>query len=185
MNLRVGVLLALVLSWPLQSVDDSARAWVQTHRSPRMEPVMRLLTDQSRPFLVVLAGAALLTGVAGRAALLEAVVALAPVNLAVEGLKWTLGRPRPDGDSRRKNSAFPSSHAANAFGVATVIARRWRRLTVPFALFALAVAFSRMYLDRHWLTDVTGGALIGVGGALAGIWCLRRWQESRKPVSSA
>lgn len=146
---------------------------------------MRTLTHGARPLLVVLAGVGLLSGATGRAAVLEAAVALIPVNLTVEALKWTVGRTRPDGDSRRKNSAFPSSHAANAFAVATVIARRWRRLAVPIAAFALAVAFSRMYLDRHWLSDVSGGALIGVAGALLGVVCVERWKRANGRIPSA
>lgn len=179
MTLRVAAWLVLALVWPLQSLDDSARAWVQAHRRPQWESSMRLISNGSRPFLFVLTAGALVSGAAGRAAVLDAAVALVPVNLTVEGLKWTLGRTRPDGDSRRRNSAFPSSHAANAFAVATVIALRWRRAALPFGVFALAVAYSRMYLDRHWLSDVTGGALIGVGGALLGIWLVRRWRAAK------
>ena len=122
---------------------------------------------------------ALVSGTAGRAVALDAAVALIPVNITVEGLKWTVGRVRPDGEAHRKNSAFPSSHAANAFAVATVIICRWRRTALPFGLFAVAVAFSRMYLDRHWLSDVTGAALIGVGGALLGVWLVQRWRAAR------
>ena len=179
MTRRSAMLLVLTLVWPLQSLDDSARAWVQAHRRAEWESTMRLVSNGSRPFLMILTAGALVSGTAGRAAVLDAAVALVPVNLTVEGLKWTLGRARPDGDGRRKNSAFPSSHAANAFAVAAVIAYRWRRAALPFGLFAVAVAFSRMYLDRHWLSDVSGGALIGVGGAVLGIWLVRRWRASR------
>ncbi len=179
MTLRSAVLLVLTLVWPLQALDDSARSWVQAHRRPEWESTMRLVSDGSRPFLILLTAGALISGTAGRAAVLDAAVALVPVNISVEGLKWTLGRIRPDGEDHRKNSAFPSSHAANAFAVATVIVCRWRRAALPFGLFAVAVAFSRMYLDRHWLSDVTGGALIGVGGALLGVWLVQRWRASR------
>ena len=179
MTLRTALLLVLTLVWPLQSLDDSARAWVQAHRRPEWESTVRLVSDGSRPFLFILAAGALVSGTAARAAVLDAAVALIPVNLTVEGLKWTLGRVRPDGDGHRRNSAFPSSHAANAFAIASVIAYRWRRAALPFGLFAVAVAYSRMYLDRHWLTDVTGGALIGVGGALLGVWLVNQWRASR------
>jgi len=185
MTLRSALLVVLTLVWPLQSLDDSARAWVQAQRRPQWESAMRLVSNGSRPFLFILTAGALVSGTAGRAAVLDAAVALVPVNLSVEGLKWTVGRVRPDGDSHRKNSAFPSSHAANAFAVATVIAYRWRRATLPFGLFAVAVAFSRMYLDRHWLSDVTGGALIGVGGALLGVWIVQRWRASRTVVAGS
>ncbi len=181
MSLRATVLLAFVLAWPLQPLDDAARGWVLAHRQAGLDAPMRQISKGARPFLIVLAGVGLVSGVAGRAAVLEAVAALVPVNLIVEGLKWTVGRPRPDGDTRRKNSAFPSSHAANAVAVAWVVARRWPRSAIPCGLLAALVAFSRMYLDRHWFSDVAGAALIGVGGALAGGWMVQRWLPSALP----
>lgn len=178
-------LAVVLLGSLLQPLDDAAREWVQSQRRPQWEQPMNLVSNRSRVVLVTLAVAGLVSGAAGRAAVLEGAVALVPVNLAVEGLKWSVGRTRPDGDRRRRNSAFPSSHSANAFAVATVIARRWRRWAVPAGAFAVLVAWSRMYLDRHWLTDVTGGALIGIIGTLLAVEALHRWQRARGAPPSA
>lgn len=182
MSVRAATLIVFALSWPLQPIDDAARAWVISQRRSELDAPMRWISQGSRPLLYALAAAGLLSGAAGRVVVFETVVALVPVNLLVEGLKWTVGRTRPDGDTRRKNSAFPSSHAANAFAVATVIARRWPRWLLPVSLFAASVAFSRMYLDRHWLSDIMGSALVGVGGALLAAWLLRRWQRARGAI---
>jgi membrane-associated phospholipid phosphatase len=103
----------------------------------------------------------------------ETVVALVPVNLAVEGLKWTVNRTRPDGDRNRRNSSFPSSHAANALTVALVVGRRWRRIALPLGAFALLVCYSRMWFDRHWASDLLGAAVL----ALAGAWLAGRLRE--------
>jgi membrane-associated phospholipid phosphatase len=169
--------LALLLAWPLQPLDDAARAWVQAQRRPALETPMHVVSDQSRLVLFAGAGAALVSGAAGRAFVVESLVAALPLNAAVELLKWTVHRTRPDGDRNRRNSSFPSSHAANAFAVAAVLTRRWRRAAIPAWLAATAVAYSRLYLDRHWLSDVLGSLCLALAAALFAAWATRKWQE--------
>jgi undecaprenyl-diphosphatase len=114
----------------------------------------------------------------------ETALALLPVNLAVESLKWVVWRTRPDGDTHRRNSSFPSSHAANAFTVAAVVGRRWRRVAVPIWLGACLVGYSRMLLDRHWATDILGALLLALAGAwLAGI-ARDAWRRRRAKAAS-
>lgn len=118
---------------------------------------------------------AILTGPAGPATARAAIGTLIPVNAAVEVLKLTVNRTRPDGERKRANSSFPSSHAANAATLAFVLACRWRWLAVPLWLTAGTVGFSRIYLNRHFLSDVLFGMAIGV---VLGWWALR-WLRAR------
>jgi undecaprenyl-diphosphatase len=90
-------------------------------------------------------------------------------------LKIVVGRQRPpDGLVHPVGSSFPSGHAAYAGAtcVALVLlftapglgrARWWWPLA---ALGVLGMAWSRTYLQVHWLSDVVGGSLLGVGIAL-------------------
>jgi len=59
---------------------------------------------------------------------------------------------------------FVSSHAANTFGVATLlflwIRRRW--FTVLMVAWALLVGYSRIYLGVHYPGDVFVGSLLGL-----------------------
>jgi membrane-associated phospholipid phosphatase len=181
---RVCVLLALI-AWPLQSLDDAARRGVQLAREPWLDAPMHAASEDARFALIVGAGVAAVSGAAGRAVLIEGAVALAPVNLAVEALKYAIDRARPDGTRRRSNASFPSSHAANAFAVAIVLARRWRRGATGFLLLAALVAYSRMYLDRHWLTDVVAGAALGAGGAWIMLRAWKRWNDRRALARAA
>jgi undecaprenyl-diphosphatase len=135
---------------------------------------MRELTRAGRP-LVVGAGLialAIFDPVAGIATVRGCLAVLLPVNAVVEALKWSVDRTRPDGDPKRSNSSFPSSHAANAAALAWMLSRRWPRGAAGFIALAVLVSFSRLYLNRHYLSDVVTG--LGLGIAFA-VWVPRRW----------
>ena len=173
------LLAASLVTWPLQPIDDAVQRWVHSHRHDGTRQAMEVVTSKSR---LVLFGA-MLVGLftpPGRVFVAELALALVPVNLAVEGLKWTVGRTRPDGDSHRRNSSFPSSHAANAFALAAVLTHRFRKwVAIPAWILAAVVAFSRIYLDRHLVSDIAGGLLIALGGAWLAAWAVERWRERR------
>lgn len=172
------LLAASLVSWPLQPLDDAVHHWIVAHPHDGTRRAMEVVTSKSR---LVLFGAAIvgLFTPPGRVFVAELAIALVPVNLVVEGLKWTVGRTRPDGDSHRRNSSFPSSHAANAFTLAAVLTHRLRRAAIPAWILAAVVAFSRVYLDRHWVSDIAGSLLIALGGAWLAARLVERWRERR------
>lgn len=94
---------------------------------------------------------------------------------AYNGLKFFFYRPRPfveqavtlrvsseTASHLRKDSSFPSGHAANAFMVSALFAQRLRRMR--FGLYGLAamVALSRVYLGVHYPSDVLVGSFLGL-----------------------
>ena len=106
----------------------------------------------------------------------HATVALALSGVVVGTLMLTVQRPYPPqpvcmtGSAETVASSFPSGHAA----AATVYAMTARRSEVlPFGVVTLlagAVAFSRVYLGTHYLTDTA----VGVGIGIAAFW-LAQW----------
>jgi len=179
------LLLTLALLAPIERLDWEVARGVQDGRQPALEGTMRAATAVGRP-LVVAGGLAIVLAAdmasgGGWSTVRVAVGALAGTNLVVEGLKRATGRTRPDGERNRANSSFPSSHAANAFALACVLGARWRRGLPVFFALALLVAFSRMYLNRHFLSDVVVGGLIGT---ICG-WAAARWLRPGRRAAEA
>ena len=88
--------------------------------------------------------------------------------------KTVAGRPRPeqslDADGYAPFSgqaAMPSGHTAAAFALATSLADDIHRPWATVGLYgvATAVGWSRINDNRHWLTDVAAGALVGITSA--------------------
>jgi membrane-associated phospholipid phosphatase len=168
--------LSLSLLGPVETFDWRVQHAVQSARRPALEPVMRGASRLTNGATVLgaLLGIAVFGGPAGVVTARATLVVLVPVNLLVEGGKVAFGRVRPDASRSRANSSFPSSHAANAAAIATIFASRWRRLTPAFVLLAALVSFSRIYLNRHFLSDVACGAALGVVVTVVVLGWMRR-----------
>jgi undecaprenyl-diphosphatase len=108
---------------------------------------------------------------AWRAALASTVV-FAGGKLLSTLLKLEVHRLRPgDFYSGVESFSFPSGHTtttALTFGVLAVLAShamsRWSRSLVYAAcgIIVITIAYTRVYLGAHWLTDVLGGVFFGV-----------------------
>jgi len=58
--------------------------------------------------------------------------------------------------------SFPSHHAFRSFMVASILGIKYP-VSIPFLfLVAVSIGFSRIYLSKHYLTDVIAGALLGI-----------------------
>ena len=89
-------------------------------------------------------------------------------------LKMAVGRTRPDGAGGAYefrpfsgSGSFPSGHTAMAFALATTLGDASNNTWVKAGLylFATGTAWSRVYDQRHWPSDVLLGAAIGVTSA--------------------
>jgi undecaprenyl-diphosphatase len=108
--------------------------------------------------------------------------------LVAELIKYVVGRGRPfvSGKADAFNFvpftgteayfSFPSAHAVTAFALAFAVTAIWPRLLVAASAYALLIAASRLVLLAHHPSDVVGGALIGIVGAMA----VRYWFAARR-----
>jgi undecaprenyl-diphosphatase len=163
----------------LFALDYGTRSWVRLLRDEALHLPMELVTELGdRVGLIALIALAIpiLWRVSRRWAL------ALPVLMAGAGaLQWlakvAAGRPRPD----LTPWGFPSGHVLSLvvfFGLVIYLIatasrprRRWRALACLVAgLPVIVVAFSRLYLDKHWLSDLAGGLTIGAAYLLLTIW---------------
>ena len=94
-------------------------------------------------------------GAATAGTLLEAVGLTEVMTI---GLQLATHRTRPDGSL----NSLPSGHTSGAFALAAateVLYGPW--FGVPSFMLASLVGVSRIDANRHWATDVMGGALLG------------------------
>ncbi len=84
------------------------------------------------------------------------------------GIKRLVRRKRPL-DETLGNPAMPSGHASIAFSVATILGYQYPKWRIPLYLGAGLVSFSRVYLGRHYTSDVVVGAAIGTAAGML-VW---------------
>jgi membrane-associated phospholipid phosphatase len=111
-------------------------------------------------------------GITRTGAQLAASGALAAASFGL--LKVATGRSRPDvGQGAYEfhpfagGGSFPSGHAAMAFALATTLGDASHSTWVTAGLYVIATgtAWSRVYDERHWPSDVFLGAALGVTSA--------------------
>ena len=108
-------------------------------------------------------------------------VSLATSCLFSYTMKIIIQRPRPYDaypnqliiDKPSNTYSFPSGHTTVAFCTATNMALYYRKwyVIVPAYLWAGSVAYSRMYLGKHYPSDVLGGIILGTGIPLLFHFC--------------
>ncbi len=93
------------------------------------------------------------------------------INVAIIAflLKAAFSATRPATDNRERhwftftfsNTSFPSGHTMSAFCGAAILGQAYHLEWVTYPLAAL-VAYSRIYNQRHWPSDVMAGAGLGL-----------------------
>jgi membrane-associated phospholipid phosphatase len=73
-------------------------------------------------------------------------------------------------------ASMPSGHATTALAAAIAIGAVWPRLRLVMWIYALVIMASRILIFVHHPSDVLGGAVVGVVGALM----VRRWFAARR-----
>ncbi len=175
--LLLFVLLALLVPRTPLAVERDWAGWMRDLRSSGLTHVALVFNTLGRGVargVVVAVPAVFLLVVRRFTALAAFAAAEAATPLLSSLTKALVDRPRPPGELVHPGGAsFPSGHAA--FAAVTAIAlvllftppgpgrRGWWTLA---ALAVAAMAWSRTYLQVHWLLDVAGGSLLGAGVAL-------------------
>ena len=159
----------------LKLVDKAVYNVLQSLRSEAGTRVMTALTMGAGGAVLTPLTLALLAVLLFRRRFVLAImtgVAIGTQSVFVPVIKDIIERPRPMAlYSGASSFSFPSGHATQSmtvFGVlavivATNLSPRWRPLVFVVAIIgALTVAFTRLYLGAHWLSDVSAGLCFGL-----------------------
>ena len=163
----------------IDALDQQLLTWLRAFHAPWLDVVLSIVTISGIMGglwqLFALIG---LTRARWRAAawrtLLTVWVALAVVDGVAKPL---LNRTRPSAASAptrtlarvASTASFPSGHATSAIAGALAVSRMWPAGRVVWWTLAVLIAYSRVYIGAHYVSDVIGGAILG---ALIAMWVL-------------
>lgn len=190
-----GLLLAEVTrEGPLTRVDTSAAnnlyEWV--HDSPGLVDALEVVTALGSTLfltlLVVIAVVVLLRAGRRRTAVFLVSTSIT-AGLLIRLVKALVNRDRPsllEPVATAAGKSFPSGHAMGAtavYGALLVVfaprmtprGRRWA--VVGYLVLVAAIAFTRLALGVHYITDVVAGFVLGLAWLALAVAAFRVWQQ--------
>ena len=170
-------------------LDANVQSWVLQHQSSSARSFMQAVSrygdwPEHVALGLVLLGISYWRGSKRWTRIFAAMlIACALAGASARVVKIATGRSRPSVQAEAgwngprlssRYNAFPSGHtAASTAFFATLAFASWR-IGLGFLVIPVLIAFSRMYVAAHHLSDVVGAALIGVGVAY---FVTQRFQE--------
>jgi membrane-associated phospholipid phosphatase len=174
---------------PLVRWDVEFSRWLHEHSNPTLVAAFNVFTLLgSVPFLALLVLIVTLFLLRRRQVNEAALVCIGSLGIEVvfSVLKLAFHRPRPElAYVHLDTYSFPSGHAAGSVGIYGILfylaARHFSKngkllLALTFVLLVGLIAFSRLYLEVHYLSDVLAGITLGVIWAAA---CLLIYERTR------
>jgi len=190
-GIGAAILLALAVYPVYVLFDKSGTTWALAHTYAWRDTFLFTAFKQlgkSWPFLLVLFVWAIVGK--GKRALLVTMLALVIASVSVAVIKEATQRVRPGevmvghksepGPTPFADLSFPSGDAAATFAIAFALVpflgAPWR---VALFVIAAAVSVGRVFSLKHYPSDVTAGAALGILCALTAL-ALHQWWERRK-----
>lgn len=192
----IGAIVAVMLAIPttevwLQAIDDAAYRLVVANEVSALVTLGEVLAfvGSARfmvPFIIVVAVALALSR--RWWAVGTWMLAIMISQFLNTPLKVLYGRERPPLPLVETTGyAFPSGHALTGAVVAITLVivlapsgRKRRYLEFVAILYVLVMAWSRVYVRAHWLSDVTAGLAFGAAAALTAALIIDRLRERTK-----
>lgn len=179
LGLLVSPRLHLGLDLPVLREDTMFFLQVNVQHYASLDQFMILMTQYGRELVwpITILVLFIFGGITGKKAaiiLTLTMIVLIPIGMASKAI---VSRPRPfipdtefilASDSKH---TYPSAHSMLASAGAVIAlallfnnpSLRWKAVSIALAIEAAIVCFSRIYVGAHYLLDVVGGILLGVG----------------------
>ena len=181
----LGVMLSPKLGYQNQDViefDEAMSSFIYNSHSNLIDHFMIMLSTYGREIVwaAVIVFMSIFTGWKGKKIALIIVISfliIMPLNTL---FKYFFERPRPSievqelGILPKNDFAYPSGHASIVSAGAAILLILFRKekellFSLILAAEAALVCISRIYVGDHFLFDVVGGILLGVGISLLSI----------------
>ena len=181
----MGVMLSPKLGYQNQEViefDEAMSSFIYNSHSNLIDHFMIVLSTYGREivWVAVIVFMSIFTGWKGKKIAIIMIISfliIMPLNIL---FKYLFERPRPsievqELDTLPKNDfGYPSGHASIVSGGAAILLILYRKekellFSLILAAEAALVCISRIYVGDHFLFDVVGGILLGVGISLLSI----------------
>ncbi|GAB6126505.1 phosphatase PAP2 family protein [Humidesulfovibrio idahonensis] len=193
--------------FPTLPVDASLQVLLnQDWRSPVLDTLLPLFSRRTLLFVLLsglLVWRSALRGKGQAIYFIMLVLAMGASDLTCNAVKHSVSRLRPQhsvagtyyeesgqwvrrpadyAPDREKDTSFPSAHAANSASLVVLAMLFWPRLRRGAWALPLVVGWSRLYLGKHYPTDILAGWLVG---ALIGwgVWLL--WKRAAPALKLA
>jgi membrane-associated phospholipid phosphatase len=185
-------------SFLIMQFDDNVRDEILLNRGNYNSIPVEFGRIWGEPYnTVIISGVNALSGIANRNYLnkkvaFEIIQSALYTGLVTQLLKVTFGRSRPytnegsfnfspinfSGDDKW---AFISGHTSLGFSLSTVLSENSKNefMKVLYYIPAFLTAYSRVYQDKHWVSDVFLGALLGYA---IGRWTVKIHDENEKQL---
>ena len=168
----------------LTAIDQPVRDFALQHQSRTLSDLSKYgLEPLGDEYLFSIMAGFLAHGAIARNSKSQATALLAAESYIISGImvrisKYMTGRVRPDAwwepgpgawKGPGQGQSFFSGHTTAAFAVASVIACQYRETRwVPVTAYTLATlaGLSRVYDNRHWMSDIFAGAVFGTATGL-------------------
>jgi membrane-associated phospholipid phosphatase len=162
-------------------LDATVQDYTQDHRTETKDDIASIFRHMGQPEVYATVGlGTILTGLLASDDEITRAGGRITASLVTAGastgiIKYVVGRKRPNSTTDPDefepfsgNASFPSGHTALAFALAASVSNEVHFWPAQLGLYSAATltGWSRINDNQHWLSDVMGGAAVGITSAM-------------------